>query len=83
MFKDLIAGPNYFQNIIFFFRSYLTGQLWEQFWSGYTTYGASGETMSKDSNHQPTSGRSITELFEDVYTKMPRRPPGKNVVKTV
>ena len=33
--------------------------------------------MSKDSNPQPTGGKSITELFEDVYTKMPRRPPGK------
>jgi len=56
--------------------SYLTGQLWEQFWSGYTT--VSGDAVSKgdSSSSQPTSGRSITELYEDVYSKMPKRPPG-------
>ena len=58
--------------------SYLTGQLWEQFWSGYTAYGASGEGMSKTdaTSNNSTGGRTITELFEDVYSKMPRRPPG-------
>ena len=58
--------------------SYLTGQLWEQFWSGYTTYGASGDGMSKTDapSNNSTGGRTITELFEDVYSKMPRRPPG-------
>ena len=54
--------------------SYLTGQLWEQFWSGYTT--ASGDAVSKGESSHPTGGRSITELYEDVYSKMPKRPPG-------
>ena len=57
--------------------SYLTGQLWEQFWSGYTAYTDGGVSkIDAPTTHSSTGGKTITELFEDVYSKMPRRPPG-------
>ena len=57
--------------------SYFSGQIWEQIWSGYYSY--AGDGVSKTDappTNSSTGGKTITELFEDVYSKMPRRPPG-------
>lgn len=60
--------------------SALTGQWWDQFWSGYTGGGGSDPNSKSNSlsNQQPnvSSTKSIFELLEDFYSKLPKRPPG-------
>ena len=61
--------------------SALTGQLWDQFWSGYTGGGGGSDPNSKSNSlanqqQNTSSTKSIFELLEDFYSKLPKHPPG-------
>ena len=60
--------------------SALAGQMWDNFMTGYTGTGGGSEPNSKTNSlsnqqgHVPT--RSVFEILEDFYSKLPKRPAG-------
>ena len=60
--------------------SALAGQMWDTFMTGYTGGGGGSDPNSKSNSlsnqQQSLPTRSIFELLEDFYSKLPKRPPG-------
>ena len=60
--------------------SALAGQMWDNLMTGYTGGGGSSDPNSKSNSlsnqQQQLPTRSIFELLEDFYSKLPKRPPG-------
>ena len=52
--------------------SNLTGQLWDQLMS----YSYQPNSSQQNQTQPPQSVKNITELFEELYTSMPRDIPG-------
>lgn len=56
--------------------SQLTGQLWEQLWRTHYGYDQKPNNMlMQQQQQQQLGGKAVTDLFEDLYSYLPKRPP--------